>query len=85
MKKYVASLAIGVFMCSALNVFAAKEGWKQKFNRVSDEYFDQVYFPHAPTSATLVGYHQYDGQLEDYSRKNIDAEISALKKFEKCI
>jgi uncharacterized protein (DUF885 family) len=31
----------------------------------------------------LVGYHQYDTQLEDYSRKNIDAEIAALKVYEK--
>jgi uncharacterized protein (DUF885 family) len=31
----------------------------------------------------LAGYHQYDAQLEDYSRKNIDAEIAALKVFEK--
>ena len=64
---------------------AAKESWKQQFARVSDEYFDQVYFHYAPTQGTLVGYHQYDGQLEDYSRKNIDAEIAALKRFEKRI
>jgi uncharacterized protein (DUF885 family) len=44
-----------------------------------------VYFPYAPTNGTLVGYHQYDGQLEDYSRKNIDSEVAALKKFEKRI
>jgi hypothetical protein len=31
------------------------------------------------------GYHQYDGQLENFSRKNIDAEIAALKDFEKRI
>ena len=72
-------------MCSALNAYAEKEGWKQKFNRVLDEYFDQVYFPYSPTSGTLVGYHQYDGQLEDYSRKNIDAEIAVLRIFEKRI
>ena len=72
-------------MGSALNAYAAKENWKQMFNRVSDEYFDQVYFPYAPTNGTLVGYHQYDGQLEDYSRKNIDSEVAALKKFEKRI
>ncbi len=54
-------------------------------DRVSDEYFDQVYFHFAPTNGTLVGYHQYDGQLEDYSRKNIDAEITVLKKIEKRI
>lgn len=72
-------------MCSAMTAYAAKENWKQKFNRVSDEYFDQVYFPYAPTNGTLVGYHQYDGQLEDYSLKNIDAEIAALKHYEKRI
>ena len=33
----------------------------------------------------MAGYHQYDAQLEDYSRKNIDAEIAALKSFEKRI
>ena len=31
------------------------------------------------------GIHQYDAQLEDFSRKNIDAEIAALKSFEKRI
>jgi hypothetical protein len=64
---------------------ATKESWKQQFARVSDEYFDQVLFYYAPTQGTLVGYHQYDGQLEDYSQKNINAEIAALKRFEKRI
>jgi len=64
---------------------AAAENWKQQFAKVSDEYFDQVYFHYGPTGGTLVGYHQYDSQLEDYSRKNIDAEIAALKDFEKRI
>jgi uncharacterized protein (DUF885 family) len=72
-------------MLSAVPVFAANENWKQKFEKVSDEYFDQVYFHYAPTNGTLVGYHQYDAQLEDFSRKDIDAEIAALKVFEKRI
>jgi uncharacterized protein (DUF885 family) len=38
-----------------------------------------------PTVGTQAGYHQYDTQLEDYSRKNIEAEIAALKDFEKRI
>jgi hypothetical protein len=29
-----------------------------------------------------VGYHQYDAQLESYSRQNIEAEIAALRSFE---
>ncbi len=61
---------------------AATEDWKQKFTQLSDEYFDQVYFPYSPTAGTQVGYHQYDTKLEDYSRKSIDAEIAALKSFE---
>jgi len=69
-------------MCASTIAHAAKETWKEEFNRVSDDYFDQVYFHYAPTSGTLVGYHQYDAQLEDYSRANIDAEIAALKQFE---
>jgi len=64
---------------------AAAENWKQQFAKVSDEYFDQVYFYYAPTNGTMVGYHQFDGQLEDYSRKNIDAEVAALKVYEKRI
>jgi uncharacterized protein (DUF885 family) len=83
MKKIAALLAIGVCMCSAISAHAEKETWKEQFQKVSDEYLDQVYFPFNPTGGTLVGYHQYDAQLEDLSRKNIDAEIAALKDFEK--
>ena len=69
-------------MASAISAHAAKDDWKQQFKKVSDEYFDQVYFHYAPTQGTLAGYHQYDAQLEDYSRKNIDAEIADLKRFQ---
>ena len=72
-------------MASAINAHAAEENWKQQFQKVSDEYFDQVHFHYSPTSGTLAGYHQYDAQLEDESRKNIDAEIAVLKVFEKRI
>jgi uncharacterized protein (DUF885 family) len=70
-------------MLQPLAARATKESWKQEFARVSDEYLDQVFLHYQPTQGTLVGYHQYDTQLEDYSRKNIDAEIAALKVFEK--
>jgi uncharacterized protein (DUF885 family) len=85
MKKLFVLFAIGVCMGSAITAYAAQENWKRKFEQASDAYFDQVYFHYGPTIGTLVGYHQYDGQLEDYSRKNIDAEIAALKSFEKRI
>ena len=72
-------------MITALNAHAANENWKQKFQTLSDEYLDQVYLRYQPTQATLDGYHQYDAQLENYSRKSIDAEIADLKRIEKHI
>jgi uncharacterized protein (DUF885 family) len=83
MKKIIALFAMGVFMASAISVQASNKDWKKQVGKVSDEYFDQVYFHYAPTTGTQDGYHQYDAQLEDYSRQNIDAEIAALRSFEK--
>ena len=80
MNRIIATIAIGV--CIFARTEAAAEDWKQQFAKTSDEYFNQVYFHYAPTQGTLTGYHQYDGQLENYSRKNIEAEIAALKVFE---
>jgi uncharacterized protein (DUF885 family) len=62
---------------------AEKETAQQQFQRVSDSYFDQIYFPNQPTSGTVAGYHQYDTKLENYSPDSINAEVTALKDFEK--
>ena len=72
-------------MSSPMTIPAETENWKQQFQKASDEYFDQVYFPFSPSSGTAVGYHQYDAQLENYTRKSIDAEIALLKSFEQRI
>ena len=72
-------------MLGTLAARAVTPDWKQQFAKVSDEYFDQIYFRYAPSTATADGIHQYDGQLEDYSRKTIDAEVAALKDFEQRI
>ena len=72
-------------MTIALSAHAANENWKQQFQKLSDEYLDQVYLRYQPTQATLDGYHEYDTQLENYSRKSIDAEIADLKSFEQRI
>src|ERR1700728_1545147 len=82
MKRFVVLFVIGACMVAVMAAHAAKETWKQQFKKVSDEYFDQVYFHYGPRGGTQAGYHQYDTQLEDLSRKNIDAEIAALKSFE---
>jgi hypothetical protein len=48
-----------------------------------DQYFDEYYFKFNPTQGTAAGFHQYDGQLEDYSKSAIDKQIIVLKKFQK--
>jgi uncharacterized protein (DUF885 family) len=78
------ALAIGALM-STLAAHAVNDAAMRQFQQASDAYFDQVYFHFNPSQGTQVGYHQYDTQLEDFSRKNIDAEIAALKVFEKRI
>ena len=85
MKRAIALAALGAFMPTAIAAHAAANDWKQRFARVSDEYFDQVYFRYAPSTGTQDGFHQYDAQLEDYSRKAVNAQIAALKSFEQRI
>ena len=48
-----------------------------EYNSMVDQYFD-AYFHFHPSEATYVGFHQYDDQLEDYSQKARDTELSFL-------
>lgn len=48
---------------------------------MADRYFDEYYFKYNPSAGTAAGFHQYDDQLEDYSRASIDKQIAVLKKF----
>ena len=54
---------------------------KEQFQKLSDQYFDQVYFPYQPTAGTVAGYHQYDSRLEDFSQARINAEVADLNRF----
>jgi uncharacterized protein (DUF885 family) len=88
----------GVFLCVivALLVMAHSESTRARMTqqtaasekqaawvKLTDEYFDQVYFKFAPSNGTSAGLHQYDALLEDYSRAGIDANVAALRTFEK--
>jgi len=48
---------------------------------LADRYFDEYYFKFNPSAGTASGFHQYDSQLEDYSRASVDRQIALLKKF----
>ncbi|HET9282655.1 MAG TPA: DUF885 domain-containing protein [Candidatus Angelobacter sp.] len=51
------------------------------FTAMADRYFDEYYFKFNPTQGTAAGFHQYDNQLENYSRASINQQIAILKKF----
>jgi len=52
------------------------------WNALVDDFFDNVYFKYAPTAGTLSGFHQYDTQLEDYSREAVTKQIADLHAME---
>jgi uncharacterized protein (DUF885 family) len=85
MKRLVGLIAIGAFMFTGTIARAATEDWKQKSTKLSDEFFDEVFFPNSPSTATVVGYHQWDTKLEDYSRQSIDGQVASLKNLEQRI
>lgn len=58
------------------------DGGVQTFNFIADQYFTD-YFKNSPTSATQTGYHQYDGQLEDYSAAATQRWVGTLRAYEK--
>ena len=47
------------------------------YAQVVGQIFD-AYYRANPTAATDLGLHQYDGQLEDYSRAAVDREVAAI-------
>jgi len=59
------------------------DGAGQTFHFLTEQYFDQVYFKYAPTAGTSAGFHQYDEQLEDYSRAGIGKQVADLQTYEK--
>lgn len=52
----------------------------EEWNGLVDQYFDQ-YFKFNPTAGTSVGFHRYDSQFEDYSRKSVDEQVAFAKSF----
>jgi uncharacterized protein (DUF885 family) len=55
------------------------------FAALADRYFDEYYFKFNPSSGTAAGFHQYDSQLEDYSKAALDQQIKTLKDFQKLV
>lgn len=55
---------------------------QQEWPALVDEYFEKVLLAQNPTFATLAGLHQFDSQIEDYSKHGAEAQARALHEFE---
>ena len=60
---------------------AAEENQDADLEKVAEEYVKGWLAAH-PLSATSLGFHEYDGRINDYTRLSIDAELSRLKRFD---
>lgn len=79
MRKIVAA----VLVCGGLmTAQAMAQTADANFRHLAHEYFTNVTFKFSPTAGTLAGLHQYDSQLEDYSRAGVERNIAALKSYE---
>ncbi|HSB75385.1 MAG TPA: DUF885 family protein, partial [Terriglobales bacterium] len=66
---------------NATSQSALSPAFDQQYDRLVDEYFD-AYFRFHPTEGTSAGFHQYDAELEDFSRPAIEREITFLKEYQ---
>ena len=54
----------------------------QTWDRLVDRYVDDAVLKYSPTSATALGFHQWDTSLEDFSRPALDRQIAVLRDFD---
>ncbi|MDQ6624170.1 MAG: DUF885 domain-containing protein [Verrucomicrobiota bacterium] len=73
-----AMLMLAPLLCSRLNAAQEQDA---EFEKVADEYIKGWLSAH-PLQATSLGFHEYDGRINDYTRLAIDAEVSRLKRFD---
>jgi uncharacterized protein (DUF885 family) len=72
--------ALGLSVCLS-GVTAASPGSDGEFDNVADE-FIRGYLAARPLQATALGFHEYDGRINDYTRLAIDAELARLRRFD---
>ncbi len=74
-------IIVAAFLIVASVALAQNNKTPLTLDQLADRYFDEYYFKFNPSAGTQAGFHQYDDQLENYSRATIDHQIAVLKKF----
>ena len=79
MRTISAILLLLLMTCNVPAHPAVSEG-AAGFNGLVDE-FVNAYLPLHPTTATALGFHQFDAKLEDYSARGNEQVASSLKSY----
>lgn len=74
----LAIILLALLLASA--VFAAQTQ-DAEYEAVAEEYV-KTYLAAHPLQGTALGFHEYDGKINDYSRLALDAELSRLRRFD---
>lgn len=75
-------IAVGVMAALLGTTFARAEDRTVEWNALVDEFLEKVYFPQNPSAATLDGVHQYDAEMEEYSKAGVESQIRVLREYE---
>src|SRR5499433_3959963 len=71
-------LVLFLLFCSCSN---SKQSRGSAMTQFVDDYFT-AYFEWNPSSATSIGFHQYDSKIEDYSAAAVAKRIQRLKQLQ---
>ena len=74
-------LAIILLALSLASAFFAAQTQDAEYEGVAEEYV-KTYLAAHPLQGTALGFHEYDGKINDYSRLALDAELSRLRRFD---
>ena len=74
-------LAIILLALSLASAVFAAQTQDAEYEGVAEEYV-KTYLSTHPLQGTALGFHEYDGKINDYSRLALDAELSRLRRFD---
>lgn len=81
MRKFVTSVFIIVFVLFNTGLLLSQQNEEDgKFQKLMEEFLDAIW-KFQPTAGTMVGYHNYDNKLEDFSERNLEKRLGELDKF----
>ena len=77
----LSGLAIILLALSLASAVFAAQTQDAEYEAVAEEYV-KTYLAAHPLQGTALGFHEYDGKINDYSRLALDAELSRLRRFD---